>query len=68
MGDLFSDALSSLGETQMTQKLIEVMSICKGSAFMRTHLPKYILNLPVIQEEESESHITSILEILKGFL
>ena len=69
MGDSFSDALSSLGETQMTQKLIEVMSICKkGSAFMRTHLPKYILNLPLIQEEESESHFTSIVESLEGFL
>ena len=69
MGDSFSDAfLSSLGETQMTQKLIEVMSICKGSAFMRTHLPKYISNLPLIQEEESESHFTSILESLEGFL
>ena len=51
----------------MTQNLIEVMSICKGSAFMRNHLPKYILHLPYIQEEESEAQISLLVESLITF-
>ena len=64
---LLIEILGKMCKTQMIQNLIEVMSICKGSAFMRTHLPKYILQLPMIQEEESQSQFSVILECLIAF-
>lgn len=65
---LLVEILGKMCHTQMTQNLIDVMSICKGSAFMRTHLPKYILNLPMIQEEmESESQFSVLVECLITF-
>ena len=51
----------------MTQNLIEVMSICKETAFMRNHLPRYILHLPMIQEEESEAQIIVLVQSLIAF-
>ena len=39
---LLVEILGKMCDTMMTQNLIEVMSICKGSALMATHLPKYI--------------------------
>lgn len=39
------------GTAIMPQNMIEAMSVCKGSAFMRNHLPRYIIQLPMIEEE-----------------
>lgn len=64
---LLVEILGKMCNTQMTQNLIEVMSICKGSALMRNHLPKYILHLPMIQEEESESKFSVLVECLIAF-
>ena len=65
---LLVEILGKMCHTLMTQNLIEVMTICKGSAFMRIHLPKYILNLPMIQEEmESESQFSVLVECLITF-
>ena len=65
---LLIEILGKMCNTQlMTQNLIEVMSICKGSAFMRNHLPKYILHLPYIQEEESEAQMSLLVESLIAF-
>lgn len=65
---LLVEILGKMCHTHMTQNLIEVMSICKGSAFMSTHLPKYILNLPMIQEEmETESEFGVLVECLVKF-
>ena len=64
---LMVEILGKMCNTQMTQNLIEVMSICKGSALMRNHLPKYILHLPMIQEEESESQFSVLVECLIAF-
>ena len=65
---LLVEILGKMCHTQMIQNLIDVMSICKGSALMRTHLPKYILNLPMIQEEmESESQFSVLVECLITF-
>ena len=51
----------------MTQNLIEVMSICKETPFMRSHLPRYILHLPMIQEEECEAQIIVLVQSLIAF-
>ena len=65
---LLVEILGKMCHTHFTQNLIEVMSICKGSAFMCTHLPKYILNLPLIQEEmETESEFGVLVECLVTF-
>ena len=65
---LLIEILGKMCNTQlMTQNLIEVMSICKGSAFMRSHLPKYILHLPYIQEEQSEAQMSLLVESLITF-
>lgn len=67
---LIIEILGKMCGTQlMTENLIEVMSICKGSALMSNHLPKYILNLPMIQEEAemTEAQISLLVESLLAF-
>ena len=53
--------------TMMTQNLIEVMSLCKGSVLMRDHLPKYIIQLPMIQEEKLDDDVSLIIRSLIDF-
>ena len=51
----------------MPQNMIEVMSVCKGSAFMCSHLPRYIIQLPMIQEEEQDTEMSLTIKSLITF-
>lgn len=51
----------------MPQNMIEVMSVCKGSAFMCNHLPRYIIQLPMIQEEKQDTEMSLIIRSLITF-
>ena len=53
--------------TKMTENLIQVMSILKGSAFLVEHLPKYILQLPFNQDDFEQEELKELLNCMAAF-
>ena len=64
---LLIEILGKMCKTDMTANLIEVMAIFKDSSFLRTHLSKYILQFPLIQEDLEKSQVKLLIECLIAF-